>query len=50
MHALKASEQRNRALLQALPDSIVIVDGNGMLTEHISRGGRASYPQLRGLQ
>ncbi len=34
--SLKGSEQRNRALLQALPDTIYIVDGNGILVEHIT--------------
>jgi predicted signal transduction protein with EAL and GGDEF domain/FixJ family two-component response regulator len=33
--ALKLSEQKNRALLQALPDTIVIVDGTGLVVEHI---------------
>jgi diguanylate cyclase (GGDEF)-like protein len=43
MDALKLSEQKNRALLQALPDTIVIVDGTGVVQEHIrgsdSKGG-----------
>jgi diguanylate cyclase (GGDEF)-like protein len=34
--ALRTSEQKNRALLQALPDTIFIVDGDGVLLEHIT--------------
>src|ERR1700683_4505824 len=33
--ALKLSEQKNRALLQALPDTIVMVDASGLVVEHI---------------
>ncbi|MFI4890321.1 MAG: putative bifunctional diguanylate cyclase/phosphodiesterase [Steroidobacterales bacterium] len=33
--ALMASEQKNRALLRALPDTIFIVDGDGVVVEHI---------------
>jgi PAS domain S-box-containing protein len=42
LHALRESERRNRTLLQALPDTIFIVDGNGVLVEHIS-GNERSY-------
>jgi diguanylate cyclase (GGDEF)-like protein len=36
LRALRQSEQRNRALLQALPDTIFIVDRQGTIVEHIS--------------
>jgi diguanylate cyclase (GGDEF)-like protein len=36
LHSLKVSEQKNRALLQALPDTLYIVDRNGILLEHIT--------------
>ena len=36
LHALRESERRNLALLQALPDTIFMVDSNGMLVEHIA--------------
>jgi diguanylate cyclase (GGDEF)-like protein len=36
MRALQASEQKNRALLQALPDTIFIVGRDGVLVEHIT--------------
>jgi len=36
IHALKLSEQKNRALLQALPDTIFMVDGTGIVVEHIA--------------
>src|ERR1700733_873207 len=36
MRALQASEQKNRALLQALPDTIFIVGLDGVLVEHIT--------------
>ena len=36
LHALQLSEQRNRALLQALPDAIYIVDRRGIIIEHIT--------------
>jgi diguanylate cyclase (GGDEF)-like protein/PAS domain S-box-containing protein len=42
LHALRESERRNRALLQALPDTIFMVDGNGVLVEHIS-GNERTY-------
>jgi diguanylate cyclase (GGDEF)-like protein len=35
MSALKVSEQKNRALLQALPDTIFIVGSDGVVLEHI---------------
>ncbi len=42
LRALQQSEQKNRALLQALPDAIYIVDRNGMLCEHITGDARAA--------
>jgi diguanylate cyclase (GGDEF)-like protein len=36
MRALKVSEQKNRTLLQALPDTIYIVAADGVLLEHIT--------------
>jgi len=36
LRSLKISEQKNRALLQALPDTIYIVDSDGILLEHIT--------------
>ena len=36
LHALRDSELRNRALLQALPDTIFMVDAHGVLVEHIA--------------
>src|ERR1700685_4279446 len=44
MRALQLSEQKNRTLLQALPDTILIVGRDGVLLEHITgddkRNGR----------
>jgi diguanylate cyclase (GGDEF)-like protein len=45
LRALQVSEQKNRALLQALPDTIFIVGRNGLLLEHITgdhKGGGVS--------
>jgi PAS domain S-box-containing protein len=42
LQALRESERRNRTLLQALPDTIFMVDGSGVLVEHIS-GNERSY-------
>jgi diguanylate cyclase (GGDEF)-like protein len=36
IRALQLSEQRNRALLQALPDAIHIIDRHGTVIEHIT--------------
>src|SRR6202167_1036843 len=36
MRALRVSEQKNRTLLQALPDTIFIVDRDGVVLEHIT--------------
>ncbi len=47
LRALQQSEQKNRALLQALPDAIYIVDHNGTLCEHIT-GNARSGPSLVG--
>jgi predicted signal transduction protein with EAL and GGDEF domain/CheY-like chemotaxis protein len=35
LSALTVSEQKNRALLRALPDTIFMVDGNGIVLQHI---------------
>jgi PAS domain-containing protein len=42
MRALQLSEQKNRALLQALPDTIFIVDREGVLLEHITGSDKPS--------
>jgi len=42
LHALRDSELRNRALLQGLPDTIFMIDGKGVLVEHIA-GNEHSY-------
>ncbi len=42
LQALRESERRNRALLQALPDTIYLVDSKGVLVEHIS-GSERNY-------
>jgi diguanylate cyclase (GGDEF)-like protein len=36
LRSLKISEQKNRALLQALPDTLYIVNAEGILLEHIT--------------
>jgi diguanylate cyclase (GGDEF)-like protein len=36
MRALRVSEQKNRTLVQALPDTIFIVDRDGIVLEHIT--------------
>src|SRR5580704_3910645 len=36
LRALRLTEQKNRALLQALPDTIYIVDAEGKILEHIT--------------
>src|SRR5450755_274360 len=36
LRALRVSEQKNRALLQALPDTIYLVDIRGKILEHIT--------------
>jgi diguanylate cyclase (GGDEF)-like protein len=48
MRALQASEHKNRALLQALPDTIFIVDARGILLEHIRGDGKRSRRNLVG--
>jgi diguanylate cyclase (GGDEF)-like protein/PAS domain S-box-containing protein len=48
LQSLRISEQKNRALLQALPDTIYIVDGNGILLEHITGVERAAASSLVG--
>jgi predicted signal transduction protein with EAL and GGDEF domain/FixJ family two-component response regulator len=48
MRALQASEQKNRALLQALPDTIFIVGRDGLLVEHITGDDRGNGVSLVG--
>ena len=48
MRALRLSEQKNRALLQALPDTLFIVDEQGVLLEHITGSERRSSEWLVG--
>jgi diguanylate cyclase (GGDEF)-like protein len=48
LRSLKISEQKNRALLQALPDTIYIVDGQGVLLEHITGAEQAAQSSLVG--
>ena len=50
LRALKISEQKNRALLQALPDTIYIVDADGVLLEHITGDDRRNGASLVGKQ
>jgi diguanylate cyclase (GGDEF)-like protein len=38
MLALRASEHKNRALLQALPDSIYVINADGVIQDHITGG------------
>ena len=48
--ALKLSEQKNRALLQSLPDTIYVVGANGVLLEHITGTERKGGERLVGKQ
>jgi diguanylate cyclase (GGDEF)-like protein len=50
MRALQLSEQKNRALLQALPDTIFIVGRDGQLVEHITGDDKGSGRSLVGKQ
>jgi len=50
MRALQLSEQKNRALLQALPDTIFIVGRDGELVEHITGDDKGSGRSLVGKQ
>jgi diguanylate cyclase (GGDEF)-like protein len=50
MSALQASEHKNRALLQALPDTMFIVDAHGVVLEHIRGDGKVSKRTLIGKQ
>ena len=50
MRALQLSEQKNRALLQALPDTIFIVGRDGVLLEHITGDDRRNGASLVGKQ
>jgi diguanylate cyclase (GGDEF)-like protein len=48
LRSLTISEQKNRALLQALPDTLYIVDRNGILLEHITGEDTAAESSLVG--
>src|SRR5580658_1805718 len=48
LRSLRISEQKNRALVQALPDTIYIVDADGILLEHITGADRATPSSLVG--
>src|SRR5450631_1676804 len=48
MCALRVSEQKNRALLQALPDTIFMVGSDGVLLEHITGSERGDGECLIG--
>jgi diguanylate cyclase (GGDEF)-like protein len=48
LRALQLSEQKNRALLQALPDTIYIADRNGVLLEHITGEHKGTNVSLVG--
>jgi len=50
MRALQVSEQKNRALLQALPDTIFIVGRDGALLEHITGDDKGNGFSLVGRQ
>jgi diguanylate cyclase (GGDEF)-like protein len=50
MRALQVSEQKNRALLQALPDTIFIVGRDGILLEHITGDDKGTGNSLVGRQ
>jgi diguanylate cyclase (GGDEF)-like protein len=50
MRALQLSEQKNRTLLQALPDTIFIVGRDGALVEHITGDDKGSGRSLVGKQ
>jgi diguanylate cyclase (GGDEF)-like protein len=50
MRALRVSEQKNRTLLQALPDTIFIVDRNGVVLEHITGEAKNNGASLVGKQ
>ena len=50
MRALQLSEQKNRALLQALPDTILIVGRDGVLLEHITGDDKRNGRRLVGKQ
>jgi diguanylate cyclase (GGDEF)-like protein len=48
LRSLKISEQKNRALLQALPDTLYIVDADGVLLEHITGAELAAVSSMVG--
>ena len=50
LRALQVSEHKNRALLQALPDTIYIVERNGVLIEHITGDDARNGQSLVGRQ
>jgi diguanylate cyclase (GGDEF)-like protein len=50
MRALRISEQKNRALLQALPDTIFIADRDGAVIEHLTGAEKDTAGSLVGKQ
>ncbi|MGA2190759.1 MAG: EAL domain-containing protein [Steroidobacteraceae bacterium] len=50
MRALRLSEHKNRALLQALPDAIYIVDGDGVILGHITGAEQRSGDGIVGMR
>jgi diguanylate cyclase (GGDEF)-like protein len=48
LRSLKISEQKNRALLQALPDTLYIVNTEGVLLEHITGAELSATSNLVG--
>ena len=48
LRALKLSEQKNRALVQALPDAIFVVNPRGIVAEHLAGTQRAGGERLLG--
>ena len=50
LRALRLTEHKNRALLQALPDTIYIVDAGGKILEHITGHDKRNSASLVGQQ
>jgi diguanylate cyclase (GGDEF)-like protein len=48
MRALRLSEQKNRALLQALPDTIFIVDKSGVVIGHLTGDNKETTGSVAG--
>ena len=48
LRALRLSETKNRALVQALPDAIFVVDGDGIIREHIAGIQQTAADQVVG--